>query len=140
MALTTTPQILQFSFHSTARRLFFSDLASSHVLQSLSPWPQLQIALHRSRDALSSVAPRAKSMARSTEEDPWSDSEPPTSNSDNVVDPYKADSHKSSVATIGSGRTSTVSYGDSLSLGIREPVYEVCARILSVCLKEFCSI
>lgn len=72
-------------------------------------------------------------MARPTEEDRWSESENTSSDSDNVAGRDKAESHQNSANTAGARRTSTASYSDSLSLGIRGPVYEVCAPVVSVC-------
>lgn len=140
MALTpSTPQILQFSFHSpsnSAHCLLFSDLTSSHVLQSPLPWPQLQIALQR-RAALNPVASTSRVMclAKPTEEERWTGTETLTSSADDVVDSDKAENHQNSVEDIGAQRASTASYSDSLSLGIREPIYEVCATVVSVCPK-----
>ncbi|KAK4780165.1 hypothetical protein SAY87_016271 [Trapa incisa] len=128
MALTATPQIFRFSLQlppTSARLFLFSDLATSHVPQSTSQWPLLQIALHRSRPGPCPVAPRLKCTSRPTDGDRRSESENPTSGSDNVVGPDKAVSYHSSAETIGAQRTPTASYSDSLYLGIREPVYEV---------------
>lgn len=141
MALTpSTPHILQFSFHSpsnSAHCFLFSELRSSHVLQSPPPWPQLQIALQRSRAALNPVVStlRVKCLAKSTEEERWTGTETLTSSAGDVVDSDKSENHQNSVEDIGAQRTSTASYSDSLSLGIREPVYEVCAAVVSVCPK-----
>lgn len=133
-----TPQILQFSFRSpsnSAHCLFFSDLTSSHILQSPPPWPQLQIGLKRSRAALGPVAWKVNCLAKSTEEERWTEPGTLTSNSDELVEPDEAESQQNSVANVGAQRTPSVFYSDSISLGIREPVYEVCAPVLSVCSK-----
>ncbi|KAK4788977.1 hypothetical protein SAY86_020296 [Trapa natans] len=129
MALSPcTPQILQFSTHypsSSARCLIFSDLTCSHVLQSPPPWPQLQIGQQRSRAPVHPVASRVKCLAKSTEKERWTEAETLTSNADELVDSDKIESHQNSVADVGAQRTSSASYSDSISLGIREPFYEV---------------
>ncbi|PKI78785.1 hypothetical protein CRG98_000852, partial [Punica granatum] len=127
MALTpSTPQILQFSFNSPstpAPCLLSSDVTGFQA--SLLPWSQLQIALHRGRAPLGLAATKVKCLTRSTEEERWNESDTLTSDSDDG-EQDKVESRQDSVAAIGAQRASTASYySDSLSLGIREPVYEV---------------
>lgn len=65
--------------------------------------------------------------SRSTEEKPWNDAETETvaSDSDEAVDDESNGQAPSKTSSIESPRIATTSSGDSLSLGIREPVYEV---------------
>ncbi|XP_042958289.1 magnesium transporter MRS2-11, chloroplastic isoform X2 [Carya illinoinensis] len=134
MALTpSSPYLLHFPHHSpsaTTHQLLFPDLASSSsFLQS--PWAPS----HKSK--VSAISPivikeapssRVICMSKSTaEEDRLIERETiATSGNDDDDDDPKAP-HQSSVPTTGSigpQRVST-SLSDSLSLGIREPVYEV---------------
>jgi magnesium transporter len=62
--------------------------------------------------------------SRSTEEKKWNDAETVASDSDDVVDDSNGQA-PTRISSIESQRISTTSSGDSLSLGIREPVYEV---------------
>ncbi|KAL7202127.1 hypothetical protein ACSBR1_033743 [Camellia fascicularis] len=87
------------------------------------------------------VSSRVKCLTKSTEEREWSESETLTSIGDGdgdgddtgdednkVQEPYRHDSNDSvqqHSGLTGSPRITTASSSDSLSLGIREPVYEV---------------
>ncbi|XP_028077887.1 magnesium transporter MRS2-11, chloroplastic isoform X2 [Camellia sinensis] len=83
------------------------------------------------------VSSRVKCLTKSTEEREWSESETLTSNGDGddtgdednkVQEPYRRDNNdfvQQHSGLTGSPRITTASSSDSLSLGIREPVYEV---------------
>ncbi|XP_004487546.1 magnesium transporter MRS2-11, chloroplastic [Cicer arietinum] len=66
-----------------------------------------------------------KCLSRSTEEKQWSDAETVASDSDEVVDDSGNGQTPSRTSSVESQKIVTTSSGDSLSLGIREPVYEV---------------
>lgn len=131
MALTPpSPYLLYFPLHSscaTTHRLLFSDLASSSSFFR-SPWAPS----HKSK--ASAISPivikeassfRVKCTSKSTAEEDLLIERDALDTSGNGDDPKAP--HQSSVPTtepIGPQRVST-SLSDSLSLGIREPVYEV---------------
>ncbi|GMP88704.1 hypothetical protein CsSME_00040590 [Camellia sinensis var. sinensis] len=83
------------------------------------------------------VSSRVKCLTKSTEEREWSESETLTSNGDGddtgdednkVQESYRRDNNdfvQQHSGLTGSPRITTASSSDSLSLGIREPVYEV---------------
>lgn len=141
MALTPRPQLLHFHLRSPANPT--PAPASLFLSFPISP-PSLS-----KNDFLSAFSPvtvklslRTKCLRSATEEDRLSESE--TLSDDEAADngdakiqhldnsttaAAAAASSSSSAASTGSMRvatTSSSSYGDSLSLGIREPVYEVC--------------
>ncbi|XP_040994875.1 magnesium transporter MRS2-11, chloroplastic isoform X2 [Juglans microcarpa x Juglans regia] len=131
MALTpSSPYLLHFPLHSpsaTTHHLLFADLASSSSFFQ-SPWAPS----HKSK--VSAISPivikeaslsRVKCMSKSTAEEDRLIERETIATSDDGDDPKAP--HQSSVPTTGSigpQRVST-SLSDSLSLGIREPVYEV---------------
>ncbi|XP_015873535.3 magnesium transporter MRS2-11, chloroplastic [Ziziphus jujuba] len=140
MALTPRPQLLHFHLRSPANPT--PAPASLFLSFPISP-PSLS-----KNDFLSAFSPvtvklslRTKCLRSATEEDRLSESE--TLSDDEAADngdakiqhldnsttaAAAAASSSSSAASTGSMRvatTSSSSYGDSLSLGIREPVYEV---------------
>lgn len=137
MALTW-PHLLQFPSQpllaARTNYVFFSDLTG---FRSPEPPGHDSLALLR-RSKISVASPPAlkpvNCLGRSTEEKPWSDAETVVSASDE--DEEAADDNtngqapsRTSVSANGveSQRIASTSSGDSLSLGIREPVYEVCS-------------
>ncbi|KAH7542065.1 hypothetical protein FEM48_Zijuj02G0033900 [Ziziphus jujuba var. spinosa] len=139
MALTPRPQLLHFHLRSPANPT--PAPASLFLSFPISP-PSLS-----KNDFLSAFSPvtvklslRTKCLRSATEEDRLSESETLSDDEaadngdakiqhlDNSTTAAAAASSSSSAASTGSMRvatTSSSSYGDSLSLGIREPVYEV---------------
>jgi magnesium transporter len=142
MALTVPPpyspsssNLLQFPLHS--RSTLFSDLtASSRFFYS--PWATPLLSSHKTAISPILIKEPPKCAAKSTaEEDRLSEPEPVASDDgddyvgeareDAKVQQHQHQHQQSSVATvapIGSQRVAT-SLSESLSLGIREPVYEV---------------
>ncbi|XP_027341776.1 magnesium transporter MRS2-11, chloroplastic [Abrus precatorius] len=125
MALTW-PNLLQFRSQPSlgpANYVFFSDVEPS-CTDTLTLLRRCKVSV-LSPPALKPV----KCLSRSTEEKQWSDSETAISDSDKVADePNDRSRNRASVPANGrveSHRIVTTSSGDSLSLGIREPVYEV---------------
>ncbi|BAT92026.1 hypothetical protein LR48_Vigan05g173500 [Vigna angularis] len=128
MALTW-PHVLQFRSQPSlghANFVFFSDLTESRSVElsftgSLALLRRCKISC-QSPTALKPV----KCLSRSTEEK-QSDTETTLSDSEEVVD-EPDDRNRTSVLAngrVGSQRIVTTFSGDSLSLGVREPVYEV---------------
>ncbi|KAJ7947914.1 Magnesium transporter MRS2-like protein [Quillaja saponaria] len=137
MALTW-PHLLQIPAQSASiatNCVFFSDISSSRSSQT--PWPPSLFIVNSSLkiSALSPIkvatrlsSSKFKCFTKSTEEEQLS--EPETivvSDSDEATDDPQADgrSHVDTNGPFGSQRIVMSSSGDSLSLGIREPVYEV---------------
>ncbi|KAK7324893.1 hypothetical protein VNO77_28813 [Canavalia gladiata] len=131
MALTW-PHLFQFRSQpllGPTNYVIFADLAES---RSLEPLCTNTLTLLR-RCKISLPSPPAlkpvKCLSRSTEEKQWSDTETAVSDSDEDADePNDQPRNQASVLANGrveSQRIATTSSGDSLSLGIREPVYEV---------------
>ncbi|XP_061345369.1 magnesium transporter MRS2-11, chloroplastic isoform X2 [Gastrolobium bilobum] len=123
MALTW-PHLLKFRSQP-----FFSDLTESSSLE-LPYTYSLTVLRRRKISVLSSPALKSvKCLSRSTEEKQWSDSETAVSDSNEAGDnPNDQAPNRTSVPAndrVESQRTATASSGDSLLLGIREPVYEV---------------
>lgn len=124
------PHMLQFRSQPLlghANCVFFSDPTESRSLE-LSCTDSLAL-LRRCKISVPSPAALrpVKCLGRSTEEKQWSDAETAVSDSDEVSDGPN-DRSRDSVPTNGrveSQRIVSASSGDSLSLGIREPVYEV---------------
>ncbi|WJX73617.1 hypothetical protein P8452_57379 [Trifolium repens] len=119
MALTLTSPHFRFqSFLTRTNYVFFSDLTEHQVHDSLT-------LLRRSKISVNSP-PSLKPVkcSRSTEEKKWNDAETVASDSDDVVDDSNGQA-PTRISSIEPQRISTTSSGDSLSLGIREPVYEV---------------
>ncbi|XP_028191795.1 magnesium transporter MRS2-11, chloroplastic-like isoform X2 [Glycine soja] len=124
------PHVLQFRSQPSlghANCVFFSDLTESRSVE-LSCTDSFTLVR---RCKISGPAPAAlkpvKCLGRSTGEKQWSDAETAVSDTDEVADEPN-DRNQTSVPTNGrveSQRIATTSSGDSLSLGIREPVYEV---------------
>ncbi|KAL5152092.1 Magnesium transporter MRS2-11, chloroplastic [Glycine soja] len=124
------PHVLQFRSQPSlghANCVFFSDLTESRSVE-LSCTDSFTLVR---RSKISGPAPAAlkpvKCLGRSTGEKQWSDAETAVSDTDEVADEPN-DRNQTSVPTNGrveSQRIATTSSGDSLSLGIREPVYEV---------------
>ena len=137
MALTAPPpsssssNLFQFPLHSRSTAALFSDLAtSSRFFQS--PWPPPLLSSHKtaiSPIAIKEIQCKAKCSAKSTAEEDWL-SEPETlaADGDEAREDENVEQHQSSLATTtlptGSKKVAS-SLSDSLSLGIREPVYEV---------------
>ncbi|XP_020231034.1 magnesium transporter MRS2-A, chloroplastic isoform X3 [Cajanus cajan] len=124
------PHVLQFRSQPLlghANCVFFSDLTESRSLE-LSCTDSLALLRRCKISVPSPAAVRpVKCLGRSTEEKQWSDAETAVSDSDEVSDGPNERS-RNSVPTNGrveSQRIVSASSGDSLSLGIREPVYEV---------------
>ncbi|KAM3740617.1 hypothetical protein ACB098_08G112100 [Castanea mollissima] len=141
MALTAPPpssssssNLLQFPLHSrsTTTTALFSDFTTgSRFFQS--PWPPPLLSTHKtaiSPIVIKEIQCKAKCSAKSTaEEDLLSEPETLAADGDEArEEDEKVEQHQSSVATTtvptGSRKVAT-SLSDSLSLGIREPVYEV---------------
>ncbi|KAM5584353.1 magnesium transporter MRS2-11, chloroplastic [Rosa sericea] len=121
MALTPCPHLFHLPLHSS------SSSSSSHLFfYSQSPSSPPPIAL-RISDVSAVFSPaklssaRAKCFKSATEEDRFS--EPETVSDDEAGD--RDNVKTASTATGGSLNVTTSFTGDSLSLGIREPVYEV---------------
>lgn len=142
MALTpSSPNLLQFPTHSTStatQYLLLSELtANSRFFQS--PWaPLLDSSRKCKTSAISPIVlkeaspSRLKCFAKSTAEEEDS-CQPETLGAHGLDD-------QSSVATrrpMGSERVAT-SLSDSLSLGIREPVYEVLFFLAFFLSQRFC--
>ena len=137
MALSAPPpsssssNLLQFPLHSRSSTSLFSDLAtSSRFFQS--PWPPPLLSSHKtaiSPIVIKEIQCKAKCSAKSTaEEDRLSEPETLAADGDESREDEKVEQHHSSVATttVPSGSKKVASsLSDSLSLGIREPVYEV---------------
>lgn len=132
MALTpssSSPNLLQFPLptpSTTTHYLLFSDLTfSSRLFRS--PWAPSLLSSYGSK--ISTISPivvsRVKCSAKSTADEDLL-SEPETLASGGGDDDAKVQDQSSVAASrpIGSPRVAT-SLSDSLSLGIREPVYEV---------------
>jgi len=123
------PHVLQFRsqpFLGHANFVFFSDLTESRSVEL--PCTGSLTLLRRCK--ISGQSPAAlkpvKCLSRSTEEK-QSDAETALSDSEEVVD-EPDDRNRTSVPAngrVGSQRIATAFSGDSLSLGVREPVYEV---------------
>ncbi|XP_030958295.1 magnesium transporter MRS2-11, chloroplastic isoform X2 [Quercus lobata] len=137
MALTAPPpsssssNLLQFPLHSRSSTALFSDLAtSSRFFQS--PWPPPLLSSHKtaiSPTVIKEIQCKAKCSAKSTaEEDRLSEPETLAADGDESREDENVEQHQSSMATTtvptGSKKVAS-SLSDSLSLGIREPVYEV---------------
>ncbi|XP_057457118.1 magnesium transporter MRS2-11, chloroplastic [Lotus japonicus] len=132
MALTW-PHLLQFHSQPRANFVFFSDLAE---FRSLEPPCLDSLNLLRRSKIFVASPPLLKPVkcigSRSTEEKQWSEEAETAAASDS--DEAAADDANGQVPTsttvpasecVESQRIATTSSGDSLSLGIREPVYEV---------------
>ncbi|BFG34581.1 hypothetical protein CerSpe_208550 [Prunus speciosa] len=123
MALNPWPLVLHLPLHSSSHssQLFCSQLRSKTELSAFSP-----ISLKLSV----SLSPRPKCFRSATEEDRFSESETLSddeearSNDDVQVNSQHQASTTTKTAT-RSGGSLRVTTSDSLSLGIREPVYEV---------------
>ncbi|XP_044505713.1 magnesium transporter MRS2-11, chloroplastic-like isoform X2 [Mangifera indica] len=118
MALIPFPNLLQFSvqYPSTSVRL--------HYLFFGSPWPYSQQLSPKIRNVhvplvpiAEKVSTKVRCLTKSTEENWWT--EPETVAADNV------DGVREDAEIPQSPQKIVASAGDSLSLGIREPVYEV---------------
>ncbi|TKY48598.1 Magnesium transporter MRS2-11 [Spatholobus suberectus] len=124
------PHVLQFRsqpFLGHANCVFFSDLSESRSLEP--SCTDSFTLLRRCKISVPAALKPVKCVSRSTEEKQWSDAETAVSDSDEVADePNEQARNRTSVLASGrveSQRIATTSSGDSLSLGIREPVYEV---------------
>ncbi|KAA8550260.1 hypothetical protein F0562_001944 [Nyssa sinensis] len=99
-----------------------------------SPWPCSQITVRKGKTSLFPISvklsSRVKCLTKSTEETQWSEPETLTSDGEESGDTVKVepddsvDAHQQLNGPTGPQRITTSS-SDSLSLGIREPVYEV---------------
>jgi len=123
------PHLLQFRSQPSfghANFAFFSDLTESRSVE-LSCTGSLTLLRRCKISGLSRAALKpVKCLSRSTEEK-LSDAETAVSDSEEVAD-EPDDGNRTSVPAngrVGSQRIVTTSSGDSLSLGVREPVYEV---------------
>ncbi|KAI3420500.1 uncharacterized protein J3R85_012711 [Psidium guajava] len=119
------PQGLRFSFHSPSpsshnhHHLLSPDfIACSHLLLHCPPWPQLQ--LHLAPRKSKAFPYRARCVAGSAEEGRWSDSETLVSDGDDDDGRVPGENGSSRQRTATASSSS-----DYLSIGIREPVYEV---------------
>ncbi|KAK9279308.1 hypothetical protein L1049_012987 [Liquidambar formosana] len=132
---SSSPHLLQFPLYSPSPHSpLFSDLTFARSFKSPCPLPHLSFPKSTTATSLSAIrvslrlSSRVKCSAKSTtEEDRWNEPETLTSESDEASDDNKVEHGSSGVATTGPGDSQRVvsSPGDSLSLGIREPVYEV---------------
>lgn len=115
VASSPSPHLLQFPVSSSAHHPLFSEITCSPFF--LSSWPPpFLISFVKTNSLVFPISVRgAKCCSKSTGES-WSDSENLTGS---------ADDSQSSVATTGGFQRIAASPSDSLSLGIREPVYEV---------------
>lgn len=117
MASVPSPKILQFAVQSrsmSANYLLFSSPSQ--------PWPCSQISSQKLRNAslfpiTVNVSSKVKCLTKSTDEDRLSESEAVDDDADEVREDTKVHVKRPQ-------RTASSS-SDSLSLGIREPVYEV---------------
>ncbi|KEH38916.1 hypothetical protein MtrunA17_Chr2g0320641 [Medicago truncatula] len=117
MALTLTSPHFRFQpFLTRTNYLFFSDLTEPQFHDSLT------LLRRRPISVTSPPALKPVKCSRSTEEKQWNDAETEAVASDSDESNGQAPSKTSSIE---SPRIATTSSGDSLSLGIREPVYEV---------------
>ncbi|KAI4334302.1 hypothetical protein L6164_019012 [Bauhinia variegata] len=124
------PHLLQLRSQSSFKAtnyVLFSDLTVE------TPWLTSLTLVHRSKISVLStppltaklLTPSVKCFSKSTEEKEWTQTETETAVSDSD-DARDAAQSPISVATNGYPQKNvTTSSGDSLSLGIREPVYEV---------------
>lgn len=124
MALTPWPSLFQLPLHSSS--------PSSHLFYSQHPHSPTPIALRISdvsavKLSVPVSSPRANCFRSATEEDRSSEPEAVSDDDDRgLVD------DKTASTTSGASLGVTTSFsGDSLSLGIREPVYEVCCKPIS---------
>ncbi|KAK7272196.1 hypothetical protein RJT34_28648 [Clitoria ternatea] len=125
------PHLLQFRSQPALANtdcFFFSDLTESRSLEL--SCADSSTLLRRCKISVPSPAALkpVKCVGRSTEEKQWSDAETVVSDSDEAADEPNDQTDRTSVPANGrllSQRIATTSSGDSLSLGIREPVYEV---------------
>lgn len=126
MALTLTSPHFRFQpFLTRTNYLFFSDLTEPQFHDSLT------LLRRRPISVTSPPALKPVKCSRSTEEKQWNDAETEAVASDSDESNGQAPSKTSSIE---SPRIATTSSGDSLSLGIREPVYEVRSIILIIML------
>ncbi|XP_054812197.1 magnesium transporter MRS2-11, chloroplastic-like [Prosopis cineraria] len=134
MALAWPNHIL---FRSSTNCVILSDLTESRSAETL--WPISSTLVHRRNISLLSTAtltaktltPSLGCFSKSTEDKQWTEAETIVSDSDTGSrEEENETSSQISVSTNGrvdsqSRRTATTAFGDSVSLGIREPVYEV---------------
>ncbi|KAJ1388964.1 Mg2+ transporter protein, CorA-like/Zinc transport protein ZntB [Sesbania bispinosa] len=131
MALTW-PHLLQFRSQPLLARtnyVFFSDLTEFRSVEP--PCLHSLTLLRRNKTYVPSppALKPVKCIGRSTEEKQWSDAETAVSDSDEAADDANGQApSRASVPVndrVESQRIATTSSGESISLGIREPVYEV---------------
>ncbi|KAG8655157.1 magnesium transporter MRS2-11, chloroplastic isoform X2 [Manihot esculenta] len=120
--MALSPHLLQFPVHTSSPG---PDYLLFYPSPCQSPSP---ISVHKTKIPVVPIAFKVSSRVRcltksSTEEDRWSDSE--TLVSDDGGDDRDAAREDAKVQQPQRERIAPISYGDSLSLGIREPVYEV---------------
>lgn len=120
---SSSPHLLQFPVSSPAHHLLlFSDLTCATFFRSSWP-PPFPISLKKTNSFVFPISVRReKCFSKSTEEDRRSDSETLTGGTDDSL---------ASVATTGRSQRIAASSTDSLSLGIREPVYEVRKKVFA---------
>lgn len=131
MALTW-PHLQQFRFQPLLVRtnyVFFSDLTE---FRSIELQGHDSLTLRRSKISVASppALKPVKCLGRSTEEKQWSDAETVVSDSDEASDDANGEARSRTSSVSGNDRVesqtiATTSSGESPSLGIREPVYEV---------------
>lgn len=114
MALIPSPNILQFSVQSPS--------TSVHYLFFSSPWPCSQQLSKRNVNVplvpiAVKVSSKVRCLTKSTEENRWIE---PENVADDDVNGVRED------IKVQPPQRIVTSASDSLSLGIREPVYEVC--------------
>ncbi|KAK7402096.1 hypothetical protein VNO78_14087 [Psophocarpus tetragonolobus] len=124
------PHVLQFRSQPSlghANCVFFSDLTEYRSLELPCTYSLTLLRRCKIFGPSPAVLKPVKCLGRSTEDKQWSDAETVLSDSDEVADETN-DRKRTSLPENGrveSQRIATISSGDSLSLGIREPVYEV---------------
>ena len=129
LAPSSSPNLLQFPVSSSSHQLLlFSDLTCAAFVRSSCP-PPFPVSVKKTGSFVFPIsARRVKCFSKSTEEDRFSDSETLTGD---------ADDRQASVATTGASHRIGASSTDILSLGIREPVYEVGKTHLQFCFFFF---
>ncbi|XP_050883301.1 magnesium transporter MRS2-11, chloroplastic isoform X2 [Lathyrus oleraceus] len=126
MALTLTSTSTHLRFQPLLSRtnyVIFSDLTEFRSLETRSH-DSLTLLRRRKISVTSPSALKPVKCSRSTEEKQWSEAESVASDADEDLDDSNAPALRQT-PSIEPQRIATTSSGDSPSLGIREPVYEV---------------
>lgn len=124
MALTLTSTSTHLRFQPLLSRtnyVFFSDLTE---FRSVHSHDSLTLLRRRKISVTSPLVLKPVKCSRSTEEKQWSEADSVASDSDEAVEESNGPT-PIRTSSIEPQRIATTSSGDSLSLGIREPVYEV---------------